>query len=457
MSCWRKVGLILPMTLNHPIHNHYVKAATTTMSRLTARHAFWDQDRGRWWHSSLTLKQRLSILSLGVVAGLIALFVVNFWWEVPLWRQEPLLSPISELSSFAFLRRYDFGSENEKVVYGFLPYWNLNQVKLQPELTHLAYFSLTIGADGSLITTNSNGTEREPGFHQLNSQRFLTVSNQALAKGQKVEIVLTQFNGDDIRTFLATPAAHDRLIQSLGSVLLAYPISGINIDIELNGPATASDRENLTQFMTSLRSYLDGTYDHVQLSIDVYASAANNRQIWDINELEPLVDYFVVMAYDFHQRSSPQAGPVAPLFGGQSLWDSDINYHLREFLQIVPPEKILLGIPFYGYEWQTTSRQPQAHTFPNTGRTASYERVQTILENAQELSVEQNWSEEALSPYISYLRDDQIYVIYYEDSRSISYKLDYVNQLGLGGIAIWALGYEGESRELWDIIERKFK
>ena len=90
------------------------------------------------------------------------------------------------------------------------------------------------------------------------------------------------------------------------------------------------------------------------LSIDVYAGASDNKQLWDIPALAPVVDYIVVMAYDFHRRSSPQAGPVAPLFGGSELWDSDINEHLRKFLEYVPREKILLGVPFYGYEWQTT-------------------------------------------------------------------------------------------------------
>ena len=46
-------------------------------------------------------------------------------------------------------------------------------------------------------------------------------------------------------------------------------------------------------------------------------------------------------------------------------------------------------------------------------------------------------------------------VIYYESPRSIAYKLDYVNQLDLGGIAIWALGYEGEGRDLWEVIGNK--
>lgn len=172
-------------------------------------------------------------------------------------------------------------------------------------------------------------------------------------------------------------------------------------------------------------------------------------------QLQSQVDYMVVMAYDFHRRSSPQAGPVAPLFGGKEYWDSDINQHLADLTKIVPKHKLLLGVPFYGYEWQTTSREAQAHTFPETGSTASFKRVKTILEQKEKLQVEQNWSEQALSPYLSYVKDGEIYVIYYENSRSLSYKLDYVNQLDLGGIAVWALGYEDTTRELWDTIQRK--
>ena len=73
------------------------------------------------------------------------------------------------------------------------------------------------------------------------------------------------------------------------------------------------------------------------------------------------------------------------------------------------------------------------------------------------LSVEEHWNENALSPYLTYVEDGETFVLYYEDSRSLSYKLDYVNQLDLGGIAIWALGYEGDSRELWDVINRKLE
>lgn len=387
-----------------------------------------------------------------IILGLTSLFTafaLTLWWY---W-DAPLTSPISELTSFSFLQRTDFSSDDKKVIYGFLPYWNIDDATIQPELTHLGFFALTISPSGQLLTTSEGGSD--PGYSALQSEEFLDFSQTFLAQNGTMDIVLTQFNADDITAFLASENAQDRLINELDSVILAFPISGVNIDIEMAGSPSTYTRNNMTKFVAKLDEHLDSKYENISLSIDMYASAASTNQIWDVEKIAEHVDYIVVMAYDFHRRSSPQAGPVAPLFGGDELWDSDISGHLQDFLAVVPADKILLGVPFYGYEWQTTSRDSQSHTFPDTGSTASFKRVLTILEQAEELEVQQHWNDEALSPYISYKENGGIYVIYYEDSRSLSYKLDYVNQLDLGGVAIWALGYDGQSRELWDVIERK--
>jgi spore germination protein YaaH len=379
--------------------------------------------------------------------GLIISFLFSLWY----FQETPVISPLSSLTTFNFINQLI--SSNDKIVYGFVPYWTLDDVEVQPELTHLAYFGLTIGADGSIITRQDGGLE--PGYHNLQSDKFLELSQQMNTQNKSVEIVLSQFDNDTIVSLLTNKKSTQNLLTSLDSILLAYPVNGINLDIEYAGPITDSLRSKMVDLVAAINQHLEQKYEHIQLSIDMYASAASRRQIWDVENIGPNVDYIVVMAYDFHQRSSSQAGPVAPLFGGDESWDSDINQHLADFVKLVPKEKLLLGVPFYGYEWQTTSREPQAHTFPKTGSTASFKRVKNIMSESEVLQVEEGWNEQALSPYLSYIEDNEIFVVYYENSRSLSYKLDYVNQLNLGGISIWALGYEDSTRELWDVIDRK--
>ncbi|MBP7875812.1 hypothetical protein KA012_02340 [Candidatus Woesebacteria bacterium] len=394
------------------------------------------------WHS-------IPLLLFGL---LVALIGVLTWWY---W-DEPLASPLSSSSAFRFFRDVQLTNQKSHAVYGFLPYWNLKKVTLQPELTHVGYFDLGILADGT-IQLRDDGAET-PGYTGLRSDELLDIAKELEQNGGRLEIVFTQFSGADTAAFLNSPKAQEQFLSTLDTIILAYPISGVNIDIEPSG-LTITDklRANYVTFISNLRLHLNKKYDTVPLSIDVYASASNNQQIWDIPNLAPLVDYIVIMAYDYHRRSSVQAGPVAPIFGGQTLWDSDISQHLREFVKQVPPEKLLLGMPFYGYEWQTTDQSSQSPTYPDTGSTATLTRVAEILSQKEKLNVKESWNDQALAPYLSYVEDGKTYIVYYENPRSISYKLDLVNQLDLGGVAIWALGYEGEDRVLWDVIHQKIR
>lgn len=399
------------------------------------------------WYTSKKAKVKLAFV---IFITFIITLSVSLWinWEIP------IISPINSFTTFSFLSEPQAMKNNKKIIYGFLPYWNTQKVALQDELTHLGYFSLTLGADGKFIESYDDG-ELDMGLHRLNSETFLELGNRLIDKNKHVEIVISQFNHGDIVAFLGSKKAQENFYSSLDSVLLAYPINGVNIDIETSGETSETLRNNMSSFIKDLRTHLNSKYSNVQLSIDMYAGAAANKQIWDVTAIAPYVDYIIVMAYDFHRSSSQKAGPVAPLFGDAAKWEESISEYFQSFLQQAPREKVVLGIPFYGYEWQTTSRDAKSHTFPDTGATASYSRVLELLEKKEELQVQEHWNETALSPYISYVEDGEIYVVYYENSRSISYKLDYVNQLDLGGIAIWALGYEGDSRELWDVLARK--
>lgn len=385
------------------------------------------------------------------------LFSINIFYDIP------LSSSINNNSRLRYLKELIIPKKEKRVVYGFLPYWNAKDVKLEKELTHLSYFGLNILANGEIMIKDEDGN-LDPGYRLMNEELFLDLAQKMQTQNGQVELVLKQFNADDINAFISNEKAHLKFFESLDSLLLAYPISGINIDIEYSGDNSQALRANFVTFIRKLDWYLETKYKNIALSVDVYASAASNPQsIWDIDAISQYVDYIIVMAYDFHQRSSEQAGPVAPLFSENGQWDKDINQHLKIFFEQAPREKILLGIPFYGYGWRTDSNQPKANTYKDTGFTVSYKKAKELLGLANgQTSDESTWigakqikksfDENALSPYITYEQDGELYTIYYEDPESIAYKLEYARQLNLAGIAIWALGYEDNNRELWQAI-----
>ncbi len=393
----------------------------------------------RHWSAKRAIK--IGIL-LGLVAFTSTALFLYFNTDIP------LTAPITNLTRFNFFVKSPI--KTKRSVWGYLPYWNLKSYQPAPELTDLLYFSLAIGGDGRLLT-NSAG-EPDMGYTRLKSDEFLDIANQLIKDKKRLHLTLIQFNGDDAYAFLNSDQAQTNLEEALDSVLLAYPFGGVNLDVELNGSGSAKLQPKFSAWVHRLRTHLNSRHQDIKLSIATYASAGKGQNIWDLATLSQDVDAFVVMAYDFHRVSSPVAGPVAPLFGGVTYWDSDINSHLKDYLAQVPPHKILLGVPFYGYEWQTTNRDAQSATFPDTGATATYKRVEEILSDKDKLKVKENWNEAALSPYLTYESGGKTYVLYYDNPRSISYKLDYVNELNLGGVAIWALGYEGETRELWEVI-----
>lgn len=392
------------------------------------------------------------ILGLSVFVAALLLSAVIVWIRTP--STQPLLSPITAKTVFRFLTNESFPSQTgRKMVYGFLPYWNVNTVSIQPELTHLAYFSLAIGPDGDILTVTKG--QPDQGFNKFKSDELLTLMTSIKKRNGKVELVFSQLNNDDITAFVLNENAHQKFLESLDSALLAYPVDGVNLDIEYLGDVTPQLRNRFSDLMTQIHNHLQQKYTSIPLSVDIYSTSGNNAGLWDLEKIAPVTDRFIIMAYDFHRRSSIMAGPVAPLFGGRKFWDHDITLDIRQILTYVPSNKIILGVPFYGYEWQTTSDDAQARTYPDTGETATVDKIQTLLTKKDQLGIEEHWNEDALSPYLSFQKNNQTFVLYYENSRSLSYKLDLVNQLDLGGIAIWALGYEKSDRELWDVIKLK--
>lgn len=382
-------------------------------------------------------------------------FVLLFgggWWLVRQpWLKPNLVSPLARLSYIQIDDRPQ-GSATRRIL-GFLPYWTLKEATISSQLTDVAYFSISLNADGRL-REGANG-ERDLGLVRLQEESFTAWMQERHAAGQRVQITVSLFEPESITSLMNDPGARRQAINSLAQLVASYPFDGIQLDVEYSGEVTDALRANYVTFVKDLNGELAKLDPRIELSVAMYGSAASRYTFWDPARLAPHTDFLVVMAYDYHVRSSPVVGPVAPIFGrGVGRWENDVVSNMRDLLQQVPSDKIVLGIPFYGYEWTSTSDQPGSATFPDSGATATYKRVAEILSDPK-LKAKERWDEDALAPYVTYQEAGRTQFIYYENTRSLSYKLDFVQQLDLQGIAIWALGYEGGRPELWEVIGRK--
>lgn len=385
-----------------------------------------------------------------VIVGTSYFAFLRFYWE-PL-SQDKLFSG---LTGFSYLHIFSSPKPLESAeVYGFLPYWTMKTAVIPDEVTDVAYFSVLFDDRGSLVERQSGVLET--GYARLQSDDFTDWMVTQKTAGRNVHITIVGTSNDDIAALVTNPDSRQQFRENISQLLISYPFDGLQLDFELAGTTSSSVQAGYVELVRGLREELDTIDPNILLSVAVFGTAASkNTDFWDIAQLAPHIDRLIIMSYDYHVRSSQMAGPVAPLFGKETgRYEDDITSNIRDFLSYVPPEKILLGVPFYGYEWQVVQGEPGAATFPDSGATATYKRVQELLID-EGVEVEEGWDSAALSPFVVYNDGSQKKIIYYDNPRSLSYKLDLVQQLGLKGIAIWALGYEGEQTELWEVIQQK--
>lgn len=397
-------------------------------------------------HSTKNKKKTLIVVALTIFTIIPLLVFITFKDT-----SQPL-SPIPDNPILGTNDQVEKNSSKEKI--GFLPYWTLKDEQnfRYQQLTQLAFFALAIDENGNIIKYTEDGYQ-EPGWTAFNSRKFALALRKAKESGTKVILTIQAFDSDTITSIVSNHNKKTTVIQETINLLESKNLDGVNIDFEYAGAPNKQTTKNFTLFVQDFNQALKDKNPEYILNVDVFADSSTKVRIWDIPNLANHVDQIIIMAYDFHRASSPIAAPVAPIRGSPKLWEYDILKTIRDFTNTIPPEKIILGVPYYGYEWRTSTENKYSSTYPGTGALATFKRVQKLIE---EEKPDLSWDEQALSPRLVYKQGGQIFQIYYDNETSLGIKFDLVNESGLAGIAIWALGYDGTYPNLWNLLAEKF-
>ena len=307
-------------------------------------------------------------------------------------------------------------------VFGYAPYWTLPQSTAfdVKDLTTLAYFSVDANGDGTLDQSG-------PGWNGYQSQDLVNLVSRSHAAGARVVLTITCFNQHSLDQITSDPNAASRLSAALIAAVQAKNLDGVNFDFEGEGSA---DQAGLTALITNVSASLHAVDPHWQVTMAVYASAAGDPGgFYNIAAVAPAVDGFFVMAYDMNSKSQPSA--TSPLFGGSF---SDLQA-IEEFLKVVPPSKILLGLPYYGYDWQTTGGTLAAPA-SSAESPLSYSAIKAAGHPTY-------WDPVTDTPWTSYQVGTQWHTTYYDDPTSMALKAQLANYFHIAGVGIWALGMDG--------------
>lgn len=306
-------------------------------------------------------------------------------------------------------------------VFGFDPWWVDDTYLRYDLLTTIACFGVEVRGDGEI--------ENLYGF----PSRWSGVIDYAHRVGVRVVLTAFCFDGYTIHDILTE--SKDSAIRNLLFLIESANIEGVNIDFE---GVFSEDRENLVRFMEDLtdtfHKEIPGSY------ITLCTPPVDWQDAFDYKSLGDGVDGLFIMGYDYHWRGSDIAGPVAPLRG----WGRyNVTWTVDTYLSEVNPEKLILGCPYYGYDWPTESDTVRSKT---EGRGEAKTYSQTKVESQIYL---RRWDEESETPWYTYGSFQQCW---YDDEESLNEKYKLAIEKDLGGIGIWALGYDKGRPELWTTL-----
>ncbi|SCG83240.1 putative glycosylase ykvQ [Proteiniborus sp. DW1] len=321
-----------------------------------------------------------------------------------------------------FLVKPEEGQADSKFNMTYLYFGDVNNQKSLVEKTKASldvispnYFN--IDSDGSLLLTSLLSTEFISSMHSQNIKVVPFISNHWDRELGRIALKNREKLADEIVT-----------------AIKKYNLDGVNVDIE---NVTEVDRENYTDFVRILRSKLP---EGKELSVAVAANPRGFTKGWhgsyDYEALAKYSDYLMIMAYDESYYGS-KPGPVA----SKTFVESSIKYALNR----VSPDKIVLGIPFFGRYWNENESVG--------GHGISLAKANSVIKH---YNSDIYFDKATMSPYATFsigVNDTKLlvngkaltpgkYTVWFENEDSIKDKLQLVHKYNLKGTGSWSLGQE---------------
>jgi spore germination protein len=275
-------------------------------------------------------------------------------------------------------------------------------------------------ADGTVISDREDldlvRATRERGV-----QAFATVVNHERGG---------DFDGAIAAAILESEESRSAHIERLVDLVVEKGFDGLDLDWELVPP---DDRDRFSAFVEELAKAL-----HEQdrlLSIAVFPKDSEPGR-WDTQKpadyarLGAAVDEFKVMTYS-QSGGWSKPGPQTPL-----VWARKVLAFARSQ---VPAEKVLMGVPFYGFDWH--GDLTTAVHWKDADATRQTTKAPLLRDEA---------SREAVFTYTD--DDGVVHEVWYQDRKAVAAKVALVRRRlpDLAGIAIWQM--YGEDPRFWDVI-----
>lgn len=248
-----------------------------------------------------------------------------------------------------------------------------------------------------------------------------------------------------------TDSSRARFARSAVEMVKNYGLDGVDIDWEFPGQAVGGiearpeDKRNFTLLLQELRTRLDSLSDERgRVGDDRYllTIASNDNEAYfehtEMGKVHQVLDFVNIMSYDFFTAGSETTGHHTGLY--QSAHQgaptrtaaAAVERHLEAG---IPPEKLTLGVAFYGRMWTGVTPERNGLNQPYE-EFAGYKTYETLVtEYINQNGFTRHWDESAKAPTL--WAPDSAAFISYEDPESLRQKAQFIRDRDLGGVMYW--------------------
>jgi len=295
-------------------------------------------------------------------------------------------------------------------------------------LTNVPIFSYQVKRDGSLSELNDN-----PSIISALSMEvapLLVLTN----------IEDNQFSQELATTILNDEALQDKLLDEALRIMKEKGYFGLDIDFEYLG---AINKESYVTFLEKAKRKLKESNPNYSLSVALPPKTSKNQKgvLYEGHDYEAIgevVDKVLLMTYEWGWSGGPPMA-VSPL--------NKVKEVMEYALETIPKEKILMGVPLYGYDWTLP--------YEKGGKWAKAIDQTKAYELAYEYGANIEYDEVAQSPHFMYVDEEKNeHEVWFEDARSYQAKFEYINQIDIAGMYNWVLGFK--SPQNWLVLQEYF-
>ena len=330
-----------------------------------------------------------------------------------LWRNNPFLGGLSTLTpGQTLVIAFDDVPQGTLSVIGYA-YPFIDRAVLRqtlPYLTYLTVFTYGFEPDGTLVTIDDD--EVVALAREYNVAPLMLIST--LTPGGT-------FSNELASAVLNNPVAQEALINNILDVLRAKQYAGLDVDFEYILPA---DRAAFADFVQTLSDRLNAEGFVVFIALAPKTSDDQPGLLYEAHDYGALgaaANYALLMTYEWGYTYGPPMA-VAPF--------DKVTEVLDYALTRIPAEKLLLGIPNYGYDWTLpfVRGESQARALSNVA----------AVEQAAQVGAAIQFDPVAQAPFYTYTDPQgREHIVWFEDARSIRAKLELAGGNDLNGVGYW--------------------